>query len=215
MKKLFLLLILSQLYSCCKEKPEELEQHLIPAEMKAFWDFKPGSWWAYQDSATGAIDTVKVLEKINKIDTGVQVYGNKTIIYEFLGIKTYNTGDGFFTDYNTNTLNRTITTPEIFHVNKIKYTPSILNGNECFVYPIEVGIHSNIGYGFISDSCIIRDILLSYSTFYNVLVICNTYNDLEQGNKTTTYYVNGIGIIRYEVPALNKIKNLINYYIIQ
>ena len=123
MKKLFLLLILSQLYSCCKEKPEELEQHLIPAEMKAFWDFKPGTWWAYQDSATGAIDTVKVLENINVIDTGVQVYGNKTIIYEFLGIKTYNTGDGFFTDYNTNTLNRQIS-PIINSTFQLRYNSS-------------------------------------------------------------------------------------------
>ena len=214
MKIFFLLLILSQLYSCCKEKPEELEQHLIPAEMKAFWDFKPGSWWAYQDSATGAIDTVKVLENINVIDTGVQVYGNKTIIYEFLGIKTYNTGDGYYTYYNTNTTNRNIT-PEINITYRIRYNNTSTDGGKCFLHPLTIGTSAAISYGFVDDTCIIRKLYTNYAGFSNVYRVDNTFSPFEQYNKTSTYYISGVGIIRYEVKALNKIKNIINYYIIQ
>ncbi len=179
--------------------------------MKAYWDFKPGSWWAYQDSATGAIDTVKVLENINVIDTGVQVYGNKTIIYEFLGIKTYNTGDGYYTDYNTNTLNRFITTPEVHKTYKIRYNSISQNGNIGFVYPLIIGIGTGVG---LTDTTIVRNHFDTYLSFADTYLIENTYDVNESGNKTKFYFAKNIGIIRYEVPAYNKVKNLISYYLI-
>jgi len=214
-KKILTIVICCFFLGCCKEKDKPLEQHLIPAEMKAYWDFKPGSWWIYQDSATGAIDTVKVLENINGIDTGYEIYSETNVIYEYLVIKTYNTGDGYYNNYTINTLAQFVDEPYGNFVTRTKYnTTNSLGTIRCFLYPLIVGYETSVGYGFIADTCIIRYKVDNFINFTCIYRIDNTFNIIENEHNSRTYFSKNIGIIRYEVPYYNKVQKLIDYYLI-
>lgn len=51
-------LALSFIASNCKEK--EHKTLYIDSETKAYCDFKKGSWWAYKEEQTGALDTIRL-----------------------------------------------------------------------------------------------------------------------------------------------------------
>ncbi|MFM7023893.1 MAG: hypothetical protein ACKOXB_13060 [Flavobacteriales bacterium] len=52
---LFSGLIALSLFSCVQTEPDPI-YHPLSAESKAFFDFKPGSYWVYQDSLSGQFD---------------------------------------------------------------------------------------------------------------------------------------------------------------
>lgn len=51
------------MYSCFKEFPT----YYIPEEMKTYIDFPEGSYWIYEDSLSGRIDSVYLLERTSRI----------------------------------------------------------------------------------------------------------------------------------------------------
>lgn len=62
MNRLITTLIATLLLSACQKDKNE-SQSLIDSELKAFYDFEPGSYWILKDSASGALDSLVVANK--------------------------------------------------------------------------------------------------------------------------------------------------------
>ena len=66
------LLSIVLLQSCCKKNepaPDPYHNYKMPHEMLDYSYFKPGTYWVYQDSVSGAIDSVWVYDCIYTVDT--------------------------------------------------------------------------------------------------------------------------------------------------
>ena len=214
MKKYSIIIFLSIIFfSCCKKKPYE---RFIPADLKAYWDFKPGTYWIYQDSITGAIDSVYVTKRTNYTGEGTLNYNGDKIIYEFLQIDKHSSLDGYDYQYwiNTQAGDKDVKEANVVFSNKSK--PGDYHSNKCFVYPLIIGTATYVGYGggpSNFDTCFIKNILSNFFGFENVIEIENTFNEFEHFKHSFSYYSKYIGLIRYEVPDSNENKKLINYYI--
>lgn len=199
--------------SCCKPEPEPIVR-LIPAEMKQYWNFKPGSYWIYEDSTSGAIDSVYVTEHENYTFEGTLSYNEKTATCEYLGVEMHSSLDGYNYDYYINT--QWASDNPLFNVASCsKAKPGdFVDNHICFVYPLHVGQWSFNSYGVgATDSCIIRNLYESYSGFQDVVQVDNTFNSFEHYKPTKAFYAKDVGLIRYEVPDSNKYRILIDYHI--
>ncbi len=78
----FLLLSTAVLFTACpskKDKSEEKPTYYLNQMMKDYVIFPVGSWWVYEDSASGVLDTITVTYSNNKmVDRS-----NLDIIYEY------------------------------------------------------------------------------------------------------------------------------------
>ncbi|HZF99435.1 MAG TPA: hypothetical protein VEY71_00460 [Chitinophagales bacterium] len=64
--------------------------------MKAYWDFKPGSYWIYKDCATSALGTVTVTYYKNYLFEGELSWGKTLAHCEYLEVAMYLTGDLYY-----------------------------------------------------------------------------------------------------------------------
>ena len=181
--------------------------------MKAYWDFKPGTYWIYKDSVTGAIDSVYVTNRINYTGEGTLNYNGDEIIYEFLQINTHSSLDEYDYQYWINTQAGGTAEKDFNVVFRNRPKPRSYNSNKCFVFPYVVGLATYQSFGAADDTCIIRNIFSSNYGFNSVIQIDNALNNFEDLHYSKSYYAKGIGRIKYEVPDSNKFRNLISYYI--
>lgn len=65
-KLLFTLFILSVLSACQDHQPDPIYNYLSE-DVKAYLDFKPGSYWIYKDSITGKLDSSYVFAYNNEM----------------------------------------------------------------------------------------------------------------------------------------------------
>ena len=215
MKKLLPIALLIFFFSCCHKDPVPVVR-LIPDELRAYWDFKPGTWWAYKDSVTGAIDTVKVTDRVNYTFEGKLSYNNATATCEYLKITTYNTGDEYTYDYWISTDYAGSKYENSNVVFSSKHKPGdFVDTHRCFKYPIIIGDWTFTGYGSVTatDTCIIRNTFSLFKNYSSVVQVDNTFNSFEGYANTETYFAKSIGIIQYNVPDSNRFKSLISYFI--
>lgn len=69
MKNVTIIIILLFTINACKpiEQKEEIIQYHVNSEIKSYFgSFKEGSWWAYQDTVSGIIDTFKCVKKFDE-----------------------------------------------------------------------------------------------------------------------------------------------------
>jgi len=212
----FLLAVTLLATACHKNEPlphDEPITRLIPADMKAYWDFHAGTWWAYQDSITGAVDTVKVLDDTTYKFQGTLSYNQKPAACEFLQFTAFNTGDGYTYRYwiNTEAGGSSADYNVLF---SDKFRPGdFVDVHRCFVYPLQVGTYTANSYGVAFDSCVVKSFYAAFDGFNDVVRIDNTVNSFEHYKRTRSYYAKNVGLIRYEVPDSNKYKILLDYYI--
>ena len=93
-KYIFLLVASLFILSCHKDNPTPPALRLIPAELRAYWDFKPGTWWVYKNIANDSIDTIKVLSRYDTTFVATTNTGITTTC-EYWQMNTINTGDGY------------------------------------------------------------------------------------------------------------------------
>jgi len=211
-----LLLLVAGVASCHKKEPEPVTR-LIPAEMKAYWNFKVGTWWAYQDSVTGAIDTVKVMEYSNNQFDGTLSHSGDPARCESLRILTYNTGDQYYNDYLINTA---YSTPEGLDYNVVFRTKyggpngGSEGANKCFVYPFEQSFITYDAYDFQHvDSCRYKASYDSMWGFYDVVQMNENYNTVDGDQHTRTFWAKNVGIIKQMFVDSAVTKTLVDYHI--
>ena len=103
-KTILLLFSLFFIFSCRKDKSiEPIKTYGVGSDIKDYCFFKPGTWWVYEDSLTGNIDSVYVTNYSNyKFDANLS-YNEKPAHCEYLQINTYSSLDGYKYNYWINT----------------------------------------------------------------------------------------------------------------
>jgi hypothetical protein len=214
-----ILLLIASWFVACKKEPgpaTDPESHLIPAEMKAYWDFKEGSWWAYQDSISGVIDTVKITEYNNYKFSGVLTHSGNLALCEYLEILTYNTNDEYYNRYIINTARSSPEGADYNVVFRSKFgglNGGSEGGNKCFAYPLVIGLKTYNPLGQFDDTCIVRGYWDSLWGYEKVTMMYQNRNTLDDDQHTRTYWASNVGIIKQVFVDSGVTKTLIDYQI--
>lgn len=212
-KYLSIALLFIFLFNSCKKDPVQIVR-MIPDDLRAYWDFKPGTWWAYKDSVTGAIDTIKVNDRVNYTFEGKLSYNNAAATCEYLQITTYNTGDEYNYKYwiSTDYASKDLVDYNVVFGSKYK-TGDFVDTHDSFLYPFIIGNYTLTSYGAIDDICSLYQSYSIFKNFNNVVQIENSHNPFEGYKISYSYFSKSIGLIQYNVPDSNKFKSLISYFI--
>lgn len=85
--QLFIFLLFALFLACRKDEGPEYDQ--ITEEDKAWWFYKAGSYWIYQDSISGLTDTLEILSSvITKEFSQPHKGGDKGLYYDYM-VSTY------------------------------------------------------------------------------------------------------------------------------
>lgn len=238
MKKLFPIFIISIILitACCKDKNPSLAgcqtvedeyyiKNLNGAE-KYLWA-KPGSYWIYENTKTGDLDTQTVVNFSFFTDTARGFRGHKKtrrqvfIVFDLLYTN-------IFSSFNNWTyLNRTTgydpnSNSDLNDVRLVNKTFVITEGEvHPFFFPLEVGL---VGGGTGSSFTTLKEVIPTYELrgkiYKNVAVfevdgnpIWETKLNCERP-KTKYYWAEGVGIIKKEFISCNYAWELIEYNII-
>ena len=204
----FIIILLIVSDSCRKDKNID-RLSIIPSEVKDFALFQPGTYWIYQDSASGVIDSVYVYDLITGIDS--------TSSGNFEYFDEYCTHSNGYSDHIWVNMSWSINyhyTP----VWKSYFKPGDFIGQSyLMLYPF----NTNRQYGAYTDYGTIT--IIGFLNNFNVLgnnyneVICfhNTENIIEYHSESNYYVVKNFGLIRKELVDSLKIWNLVRCHIIQ
>jgi hypothetical protein len=212
-RNIFIAIItISFLIGCRKDKSVDPTNtsHLIPQELKDYGLFKTGTYWIYQDSISGAIDSEWVWQSDWGIDTldKDNPYGLEPGTYELFQIKT--TSSFFKVEYYYG-CNSSWTSYSGTPLFRQKLDSTSIFETICLDYPFTVGKRKY----WQNDT---MEIAGYYSQLYNfneVVKILQFNNPTEDHFITDFYYANKFGIIRKEIFERNEIWKLIRYNIIQ
>ncbi len=204
--------------SCIKEPPAPAQtlipkERLLPEEAKAYIAFKPGTYWVYQDSATGARDSVWVNYLYYKKDTGYDVLNNY-LIYEYYELKTTSLLDGYFYYYELNSI---YSSGSRNHIRRTKTKfGDYVGWTISFEYPIVPG---NVLYGGAYDVTTTTNYYDSLNikgiVYHKVSRLHNKENPTEYGCQTIFYLAKDFGIIRKVNLDSVSTWNLVKYQIIK
>ena len=194
-------------------KPKKVYR-FIPLAMKAYWDFKPGSYWIYQDSATGALDTVTVTNYNNYLFEGELSWGKTPAHCEFLEVTMYHSGDQYYRNYWVNTSYGAAHTPEHNAVWWNKYGDTdYITTSKCFMYPLIIGNTTYSGNGFFTNETRVNNVFEQLWGYPAVVEITQNYNMVEGDQHTRTYWAGHVGVVKYMYVDSGVTKTLIDYHI--
>jgi hypothetical protein len=231
-RHLTLLILFSFLCSCCKHpKPDDPKPPLpfrhCPKELLDYVIFQPGTYWVYEDSATGKFDSV-----------WVTAFEHDTAYAQFLNDDRLQKGDEFHMLYKTSYfkeynqliihLSYDIKSPDIYP----SWSAVVFNTN-IFGISGQGGLFTTpfpfneVGQGALDPIDTLHfapdySELMIFSNFIDsVLYINHRLTSLKSteefglGRRCKQYFRRNIGIVRYELPDSNQVWNLKRYNLIQ
>lgn len=196
----------------CHNDPDPPIPSVDEAEMvrqlKEFTYFKEGSYWVYEDSATGDLDSMFV----HYADDGEGLNSDNEKYYWF-NCFIYSTRDSFEYHYTFHSSWST-SNPYRSFVFREKTKPGDNVGQTRFVdFPFVLGRYFFWSYDSIQTHDVLDSVTLSAETYHDIAIITHTNDDSEQS--PTEYWVaQNVGIIRYEVADSNRIWRLVRKHIV-
>ncbi len=215
MKKIYILsvlLLLATSYYSCKPNdpapPKEPETFLVWQEGWDYCFFKTGTWWVYQDSISGAYDTMRVYEDDKGLDSVKDNNGRLENVYEWFDVRVYST----YSKYNYYYQVHRSFSNQLRRI-KVK-TGEYVGETIYFIYPPTIG--KRLGYS--PDIAEVVDkmdsVFVNSKLYFNTIKISHTSDETE-GKKPTNYYLaKNIGYYRKEV-GTTEVWKLIDYNIVQ
>ena len=208
---LLILFFFGLLIGCKPIEPEPEIKHCIPQEFKDYTVFKEGTWWAYEDSATGEVDTFKV-KLYNSDFSHTNKYKNlKNHYFEVIANNVY-VKDTLFAGFGLYII--TDENPQDYY---FAYENHDIGGGVLFPLFHYSKIDS-IDTDYLSKSIYYKN----YKDFSNVIESTplndspgsNLYLYAKYNQFITIWYAKNIGPIKYKLRN-GQILNLKNYHIIQ
>jgi hypothetical protein len=214
MKRLYilstlLLLLATSQYSCKPEPTPSVDPIFtaLPKDIKDYCVFKYGSYWIYQDSVSGALDTVTVQSyKIDTVNYPL-VDGQLLGINETFSVSYYHSHDGF-----TETVGPFAVPPpppypynNTFNIYLSRRKLSQVNSCYIMIYP------------FKENQQIIQteDTLTLLSKNDSTIVYSNKTHVGFNNSEVINIYVRNLGIKRREIKKLNQVWKLIDFHVNQ
>jgi len=211
--------ILAILSSCYKELPKPgssgTEYHLIPQTVLDYTYFKQGTYWVYQDSATGKLDSQWVAASSRGLDT-FSKYSNY-----FNGYYQYFTYTMYDTLNNTEMIVSCSMTKSFYGydalVNRDISDNAGVNNCPMFYYPFNL-----TRYGVGNPTSTSGD-TVHMTPFININILGKIFNNAVRINQydncydqeTNSYLAKNMGMIKLQLLKEHKTWNLIRYHIIQ
>lgn len=215
MKRLYILSILLLLlatsqYSCKPEPPVQPKEPVfkaIPQAIKDYCVFKYGSYWIYQDSISGALDTVTVqsysIDTVNYPKIDGQLVG----INEIFTVKLYHS----FDDFNDYIKLRGSPPPPYKGYDESYVTIQRIKQND---------VHDETGYmhypfGKTNPIIDYMDTIKLLFQSDSLLQYRNSFYSGYGYKPTDNYHKRNVGIIRKEVKGKNQVWKLIDFHVNQ
>ena len=203
MKKLLIAisLLLGILQSCRESKDVYVD---IRPEYLEWINFKEGSWWVYQDSATSIQDSIYV----KSTEEGYfQLKDWHYFEYKRINIQSHTSSLNQY--YNTSALSDGI---------YLTLSRSDISQTKLVRFPIIAGEASKVDEN--PDRVVVIDSVyttfhIHSDTFSSVVRSYDNSNALYNYSPTKTYMCKGLGIIRTEIPELDQVWNLVRYKIVK
>jgi hypothetical protein len=224
----FFLLLTFFIFGC---RPDEIsgpvtpaDQTLyIPQEAKDYCYFQPGTYWVYQDSATGELDSVYVYEAGAGIDTVTATQSNPTEgVFEWLYCNKKSARDGY--EYNS-WIDMSWSLPDIDPRTKM-FVSKTRPGDPVGEIPI-IGFPINSNYGRFYGIWQSQTDTIDVNRLYNSTIILpdgfvcdslikvkHSYNPLSPF-KATFYFSPRFGLVRTEQPDSARVWKLLRANIVQ
>ncbi len=223
-----MILVIVMCFTQCKKDvattPAVYTNYTPNQTIKDYCIFKTGTYWVYQDSTSGKLDSVWVYQYSQTTDTFKKT---QTDIY-YCPVYLYRT---FSSKYRSNNYVQFNTAFEVQNGRNIilegviDSTGSIgdyVKAFSPFTLNLQQGFYTSGDVATLLQSINIL-IGINGNTFSNVYKYshtkdCSNYyfiNYQHFENKTNTYFAPHIGIVRKEVPDSNIVWNLIRYHIVQ
>lgn len=179
--------------------------------------FLPGTYWVYEDTVSGAIDSVWVYDAYYEIDTLPEdnPYSLEPGIYDYFQIKT--TSSHFNADYYYWANSSRVAAKKYYHL----YRERIIPGNSVvenigFFYTPEVGAKL---FNYNSDTLRVENffltLILETNTFSEVALMSQNKNVTEDNSESKIYYAKNAGIIIKKIINRNEYWQLKRFSIIQ
>lgn len=206
--------------SCCSDKEGDGDPNNgywpISQDVKDYTLFKPGTYWIYQDSASGAIDSVYVYDLKQGIDTMYDTHGKLFGYFDYFDEYWFHGIDGYTNHIWVNTFwtKQYGTTP----VWKERFKPGDFVGQTFLtILPFDVNRQyaAYTDVGVITISGIYTSININGITYGNSVIVHNTENIAENRSPSNYYITKNIGLTRREIIDSLWVWNLIRYNIIQ
>lgn len=188
----------------------------IDQGVKDYSLFKPGTYWVYEDSATGVLDSVYVYDFRSGIDTSYSTHGELFGYFEYFFVYALRSIDGYTEEYSVNaSWGKGQPTMPIW---KSRYKPSDYVGTTFLMeYPFIVGKNY---YPFTQDGIVTctgfyENIILNNVPYNSVAKFYDSKNITENNSPSYGFIAKNIGIVRKEIIESHQVWNLSRYHIVQ
>jgi hypothetical protein len=186
----------------------------LPNELKDYTYFKDSTYWVYQDSASGDLDSFFVYDSKDIFSNYIDNTGKPLANMEVFQYFTNSSHDGFTYYYLTDLIaNRYNDFPKV-RILRVREKAGNNIINHFFNYPMEVGKFDTYGNSLLTLTKR-ADTMTFLQTYKDVLVYRDTDNATENNDSTTFYVAKNVGIIRKELHTSGKVWNLLRYRIVQ
>lgn len=185
----------------------------LTQELKDYTYFRNGTYWVYEDSATGDLDSFYVYDSQNFFTDYLDNSGEPLAKLEVFQYFTKSSYDGNTYYYLTDLINNRYSDHPKVTILRVVEKGGNHTQNHFVHYPLEVGREYQYGSSLMRLEA--RPDKVNFkNTFHNVLVYHDLANNTE-GGETTFYIAKNMGIIRKEIKKTNRVWNLIRYKIVQ
>lgn len=215
MKRLYILSILLLLlatsqYSCKPEPPVQPKEPVftpLPQEVKDYCVFKYGSYWIYQDSVSGALDTVTVqsysIDTVNYPKIDGQLVG----VNETFSVSSYHSFDGYMETIRPFAVPPPPPYPynNTFNIYLTRQKGSQVKSCYVMIYPFQD-----------NQQIISTEDTLTLLLKSNIIIVySNKSHNGFNNSEVINFYERNKGIIRREIKKVNQVWKLIDFHVNQ
>jgi hypothetical protein len=192
-KNLLILVALVSLFASCK-KEDEVNHITVSEETKKYFNYLPGSYWIYADSATGVLDSFVVFS--NEFSTSLEQYGNTDRID--IGCLIFNGLGG-----PVDTLHFTLTNDVV----QLGFS-TMLSGGSPIVYPLtyypfKLQMNNSERGPYPDFVTIVSQLLMGGKEYINALMVHAYKNDSQYHYDDWLYVTRDEGIVRLAIDHPN------------
>ena len=192
-----------------------VEQILIPQEILNYVDFNVGTYWIYQDSSSGRLDSAVVVSNRHFMenDSTINDCGEKILIRQFENIEVGYLHFDLLSGYSSSLYIQTFN-------NSLKRSNSsyngifVINDMDWFELAYPFNNYSNGAYNIYESKT--DSLLVLGKTYKEILVVKRKYTQGAPNYFANTYYGSKIGkltVREYSTPLGNNVNNLVRYKI--
>lgn len=219
---LFLCACLTSCTQCKKKQPEPIDYAFstpVNTDLYAYAYFKPGTYWVYQDSISGILDSVY----ITYANSGTYTNGDAEVAqglyrgtFSWFSCDAISSYDHYkYQNWMDQSYEVNGSSPAVYREKYIMPGSGSNFGKTVHIAIKSVGNQVSAYPDYVYYKFFYNDIVIHDSLFTNVQKWLNMHSIIDYEQNTFYYIAKNIGIVRREQLDSNRVWNLIRYNIVQ